>query len=132
MGANYAAVSDILVLGISLTAQQETAAEALITQASAKLRNIAKKANENLDELVTDEDYAMTVKSVVVQAVVRALNSIDTDGAAVSQGSETNGQYSISMTYLNAGQSLYFLRNELKELGLKKQMCGFLDVYGTG
>ena len=132
MGANYAAVSDILVLGISLTAQQETAAEALITQASAKLRNIAKKANENLDELVTDEDYAMAVKSVVVQAVVRALNSIDTDGAAVSQGSETNGQYSISMTYLNAGQSLYFLRNELKELGLKKQMCGFLDVYGTG
>jgi hypothetical protein len=132
MGANYAAVSDILVLGISLTAQQEIAAEALITQASAKLRNIAKKANENLDELVTDEDYAMAVKSVVVQAVVRALNSIDTDGAAVSQGSETNGQYSISMTYLNAGQSLYFLRNELKELGLKKQMCGFLDVYGTG
>jgi len=132
MGANYAAVSDILVLGISLTAQQETAAEALITQASAKLRNIAKKANENLDQLVTDEDYAMAVKSVVVQAVVRALNSIDTDGAAVSQGSETNGQYSISMTYLNAGQSLYFLRNELKELGLKKQMCGFLDVYGTG
>jgi hypothetical protein len=71
------------------------------------------------------------VKSIVIQSVTRALNSISDASPALTQGSETNGSYSVSMTYLNAGQSLYFLRNELKELGLKRQVYGALELYGT-
>lgn len=130
MGTVYASVSDITALGISLTAQQQSAAEILLETASAKLRLVAKKHGEDLDRLISeDEDYGAAVKGVVIQAVTRALNSITDSSPALSQGSETNGNYSISMTYLNAGQSLYYLRNELKELGFMRQTYGAIEMY---
>ena len=130
MKAVYASVSDRTALGISLTAQQQQAAEILLETASAKLRLSAKKHGKDLDELISkDEDYGSAVKGIVIQAVTRALNSITDSAPAMSQGSETNGNYSISMTYLNAGQSLYFLRNELKELGLMRQTYGAVEMY---
>lgn len=129
----YASVSDITALGISLTAAQSEAAEILLGTASSKLRLYAKKHGKDLDALIAaDEDYGDAVKSVIIQSVTRALNSITDASPALTQGSETNGQYSISMTYLNAGQSLYFLRNELKELGLMRQVYGAIDFYNTG
>lgn len=132
MGTVYASVEDITALGISLTATQREAAEILLATASSKLRLIAKKFNIDLDTAVAeDEDYSAAVKSVVIQSVTRALNSISDASPALTQGSESNGSYSVSMTYLNAGQSLYFLRNELKELGLKRQVYGALELYGT-
>lgn len=133
MGTVYASVSDIAALGISLTAQQQEAAEILLSTASSKLRLAANKHGKDLDALIaSDEDYGEAVKGVVIQSVTRALNSISDASPALSQGSETNGQYSISMTYLNAGQSLYFLRNELKELGLMRQIYGAVEFYGSG
>ncbi len=133
MGTVYASVSDITALGISLTAQQQEAAAILLDTASSKLRLAAKKCGKDLDALIAaDADYGAAVKSIVIQSVTRALNSISDSAPALSQGSETNGQYSISMTYLNAGQSLYFLRNELKELGLRRQVYGAIDIYDTG
>ena len=132
MGTVYASVEDITALGISLTATQSDAAEILLGTASSKLRLIANKYGINLDAAVSaDDDYKGAVKSIVVQSVTRALNSISDASPALTQGSETNGSYSVSMTYLNAGQSLYFLRNELKELGLKRQVYGALELYGT-
>ena len=130
--ANYATIQDIQVLK-SLTAQQQEAAAILLDTASSKLRLAAKKCGKDLDALIAaDADYGAAVKSIVIQSVTRALNSISDSAPALSQGSETNGQYSISMTYLNAGQSLYFLRNELKELGLRRQVYGAIDIYDTG
>ncbi len=132
MGTVYASVEDITALGISLTAAQSDAAEILLSTASSKLRLIAKRYGIDLNEAVTaDDDYKEAVKSIVIQSVTRALNSISDASPALTQGSETNGSYSVSMTYLNAGQSLYFLRNELKELGLKRQVYGALELYGT-
>ena len=130
MGANYAAISDITELGISLDPEQQTAAEVLITQASAKLRLIAKKYDKNVDVLIAeDEDYGEAVKSIVIQAVTRALNSITNTDPAATQGSQAALGYSVSYTYLNAGQSLYFLRNELKDLGFMQQTYGAMEVY---
>jgi len=81
---------------------------------------------------VTGADFSSAVKDVVIQATLRALNSAYNDNTpALSQGSETNGSYSIQMTYLNAGQSLYFLRNELKDLGLLRQVYGAIEIYST-
>ncbi len=132
MGTVYAEVSDITALGRSLTNQQQEAAEVLLAQASAKLRLMAQKYKKNIDELIADpvtgEDYALAVKSVVVQAVCRALDSVNSNAVA-SQGTESIGAYSLTMNYLNAGQSLYFLRNELKDLGLMQQRFGWLDMY---
>lgn len=135
MGTVYAKVSDITALGRSLTNQQQEAAEVLIAEASAKLRLMAQKYKKNIDELIADpvsgEDYALAVKSVVVQAVCRALDAID-DSGAVSSASESLGPYSYTFQYANAGQLLYFLRNELKDLGLMQQRYGFLNLYDQG
>ena len=136
MKAVYASVSDITALGISLTAQQQQAAEILLETASAKLRLEAVKYGSDIDDLIADEkngeDYGLTVKNIVVQAVVRALDAISDTAPAVTQASQSALGYSASMTYLNAGQSLYFLRNELKDLGFMRQVYGALEVYGNG
>ncbi len=133
----YAAVSDIKAIGKSLTAAQEDAAAVLLEQASAKLRLTARKYGKDIDAMLAGamgDDYALAVKSVIVQAVCRALDSAAASGASVamSQGTETIGSYSLTATYLNAGQSMYFLRNELKDLGLLRQSYGALDLYGGG
>lgn len=131
-GAAYAAVADILAIGRTLTAGQQEAAEVLLSEASAKLRLMAQKYKKNIDELIADpvtgEDFALAVKSVIVQAVCRALDSAG-GNAAVSQNTESIGAYSLTVNYLNAGQSLYFLRSELKDLGLMQQRFGWLDIY---
>lgn len=133
MGAVYASVEDITALGRSLTNQQSEAADVLLEQASAKLRLFAQKYGKNIDDMIADTvtgaDFALAVKSAVVQAVCRALDSVDSNAVA-SQGTESIGAYSLTMSYLNAGQSLYFLRNELKDLGLMQQRYGLLDMYG--
>lgn len=130
MGAVYATVSDITVLGCSLTAQQEQAAEVLLEQASAKLRLTAKKYGKDIDALIaSDEDYGDAVKNVVVQATIRALNSLASSDAAASQMTQSGLGYSATVTYFNAGQSLYFLRNELKDLCILRQTFGLTEVY---
>ena len=119
------------MLGKKLTAEQQTAAEALIEAASAKLRIIAKKYGKDIDAMIADDDdYDLIVRNTVVQAVTRALSCISDSAPAITQGSQSAMGYSVSMTYLNAGQSLYYLRNELKDLGLLQQTWGAMEVYG--
>lgn len=133
MSKKYADISDITALGRSLTAKQIETAEILLNTASSKLRIIAAKYGKNIDEMVNDEvygsDYAAIVKNVVIQATLRALNSIADSDPIVTQASQSALGYTASMTYLNAGQSLYFLRNELKDLGLLRQTFGAMEVY---
>ena len=136
MGAVYATVSDILTMGITLTSAQQDTAAVLLEQASAKLRLAADDRGYDIDALISvpvrGEDYALVVKSVVVSSVIRALNALSApDTAAVSQASQSGLGYSASWTYVNAGQSLYFLNNELKELGLTDQRYGAMEVYGN-
>lgn len=135
MGICYAEISDITALGKNFTASQSTTVENLLETASSKLRIIAAKNGRNIDEMINDEilgeDYKNAVKSVVIQAVLRAFDSMANASPAVSQGSQSALGYSISMTYLNAGQNLYFLRNELKELGIIRQTYGAVEVYGN-
>ncbi len=136
MGTVYASVSDITALGISLTAQQTAAAEVLLEQASAKLRTVGRKYGKEINSMIADpvsgEDTALTVKNIIVQAVLRALNSIDNDAPAASALTQSGLGYSATMTYFNAGQSLYFLKSELKDLGLMRQTYGAVEVYNYG
>lgn len=129
----YASVSDILAIGRTLTAQQQESAEVLLTQASAKLRVQARKYGKDIDAMIADtetgEDFALAVKSVVVNAVCRALDSTST--MPVASESQAGLGYSASVTYTvpAPGQDLYFLRNELRDLGLKQQVYGAIEVY---
>lgn len=129
----YASVNDIIARGYTLSSQQQEAAETLLSDASARLRIVARKYGKDIDAMIADEttgaDFDLIVKSVVIQAVMRALSTADSSSAAVSQVSQGGLGYSASMTYLNAGQSLYFLRNELKDLNILRQTYGGLEVY---
>lgn len=131
---NYATSADIIAVGRSLTTTEQSVAEILITQASAKLRLTARKYGKDIDAMIADSDYgadyALAVKNAVVQAVIRSLNSVS-EAAAVSQMSQSALGYSATVSYVNAGQSLYFLRNELKDLGILRQTYGALEVYGS-
>lgn len=129
MGISYATVNDITALGNTLSSQQTEAAKVLLSAASAKLRVIAKKYGKNLDDMCKDEDMKIVIKNTVIQSVMRALTSMENSASAISQASQSALGYSASVTYVNAGQSLYFLRNELKELGLMRQRFGALEVY---
>lgn len=132
MGAVYAAVEDVALLR-TLTSQEQEQAAALLETASAKLRLAAKKYGYDLDTLISeDEDYGAEVKAVVVQAVIRALNSVSDSSPPAVQSSQAALGYSVSMTWLNSGQALYFLKNELKELGFLRQRYGALEVYDLG
>ena len=132
MAANYATVSDIIAIGKNLTAEEQASAEILIQTASSKIRIIARKygidIDKNISDTTTGDDLSVAVKNAVVQSVIRAIDSLSSTSSAVSQNSETNGAYNISMTYLNAGQSLYFLNNELKDLGIIRQRYGAIDL----
>lgn len=134
MSVVYATVQDIQTLERDLTASEQQKAESLLPIASAKLRIAASKHGADIDEMISDsEDMGLAVKEIVCKSVVRALDSTAQTGAAsvVSQESQSGLGYTASMTYLNAGQSLYFLRNELKDLGLTRQRYGAIDIYGV-
>lgn len=132
MGAVYAAVADIQLFR-PLTAQEQEQAAVLLDSASAKLRLTAKKYGHDLDGMIAaDPDYGTAVKSVVVQAVIRALNSVSDNSPPAVQSSQAALGYSVSMTWLASGQALYFLKNELKDLGLLRQRFGALEVYDLG
>lgn len=136
MAATYATIEDIRAAGYPLSAAQETAANTLLEQASAKLRTQARSVGKDIDALIADpvtgEDFGLAVKSVVVQAVCRGLDSAG-GGGSITRGSQSLGSYSVQQTFFNPGQSLYFMRNELKDLGLyRSQVFGAIDVYESG
>ena len=131
MGAVYATVSDVRTLGRPLTADEEEKTPQLLEIASALLRSECSKRGYDLDSMIAaDPDKGLIAKILTVNAVVRSLNAASDSSPAATQGSQSALGYSVSYTYLNAGQDIYFLRNELKELGIMRQKCGVLEVYG--
>ena len=133
MGAVYATIDDVQALGRTLTANEQEKAPQLLEIASALLRTEAKKRGYDLDRMIAeDPDKGLIAKILTVNAVVRSLNAAGNSSPAAVQGSQSALGYSVSYTYLNAGQDIYFLKNELKELGIMRQKCGVLEVYDYG
>ena len=133
MGAVYATMDDVQALGRTLTADEQEKVPQLLEIASALLRTEAKKRGYNLDQMIADDpDKGLITKILTVNAVVRSLNAAGNSSPAAVQGSQSALGYSVSYTYLNAGQDIYFLKNELKELGIMRQKCGILEVYDYG
>ena len=133
MGAVYATIDDVQALGRTLTANEQEKAPQLLEIASALLRTEAKKRGYDLDRMIADDpDKGLIAKILTVNAVVRSLNAAGNSSPAAVQGSQSALGYSVSYTYLNAGQDIYFLKNELKELGIMRQKCGVLEVYDYG
>ena len=107
MAAVYATVEDVQTLGRQLTAQEQEKAEVLLPVASAKLRLAAVKYNRDIDLMILDNpDVAFAAREIVVKAVLRAIDSSADSSPAATQTSQPAMGYSLSMTYLNAGQNL--------------------------
>jgi len=133
MGAVYATVQDIATYGRPLTAAESERAPDLLETASALLRQEAASRGCSLDGMIAEnDDFALISKSLVVSCVVRALNASADSMPAAVQSSQSGLGYSVSSTFLNAGQQLYYLRNELSQLGLLDQTYGAMEVYALG
>ena len=132
MAAVYATVEDITKLGRKLTAEEQDKAAELLPIASSKLRLAAKKRGRDLDMMIFDDpDVGQVAREITTKAVIRAIDSSADSTPPAVQASQAALGYSVSMTYLNSGQALYFLKNELKELGIMRQRYGTLEVYGS-
>ena len=147
MAAEYATIEDVIKLGRKLTAEEQEKAAALLrgldrpapilllTDNDAAGEAWAAALAEEfpwlyLDIMIADEpDVELVAKDIIVRATLRAVDTIADSSPATSQASQSAMGYSVSMTYLNAGQQLYFLRNELKELGVMRQRYGAMEVY---
>lgn len=130
MGTVYATLEDVRVLGRDLTAKEQEKVPSLLEIASALLRSEGKKRGYDPDGIInSDEDKALIAKILTVNCVVRALNSSADTTPAVTQESQSALGYSASLTYLNAGQDVYFLKNELRQLGFIRQKYGVMEVY---
>lgn len=130
MGAVYATVADISALGRPLTAAEQEQAEALLPIASSMLRMEASKRGYDLDGMIAaNADLADAAKMVTVSAVLRSLNASSDTAPAAVQASQAGLGFSVSATYQNPGQSMYFLRNELKQLGFLRQRFGTMEVF---
>lgn len=133
MGAVYATTDDVTTLGRTLTNEEAEKVPTLLEITSALLRAECSKRGYDLDQMITDDpDKGLIAKILTVNAVIRSLNAASNNAPAATQGSQSALGYSVSYTYLNAGQDVYFLRNELKELGIMRQKCGILEVYDYG
>ena len=131
MSTAYASADDLRAIGRPLSAEEQAQAEVLLEQASAKLRVTARRYGRDIDAMIaepdTGADFALAVKSAVVQAVCRALDSVN--AAPVASETQSGLGYSAQVTFANPGQALYFLRSELKDLGLMRQVYGAIEVY---
>lgn len=128
---DYATIDDICILFRPLSADETKKAEALLPVVSASLRYEADKVGKDLDKMIAaTPDLAVVAKSVTVDVVARALMT-PTDGAPMTQMSESALGYAVSGTYLVPGGGLFIKKSELARLGLRRQRYGGIDLYAN-
>ena len=129
----YASVEDYeSVYNTVLNKEQQKRLLMLIELASSLLREEANKRNMNLNAVIDSSDDKANVAKMVVLACVHRVMSKDNDqDMPLEQFSQSALGYTFSGTYVNPGDDLYYLRNELKRMGIIKQRYGALEIYET-
>lgn len=131
MAENFATVEDVNALWRKMTAEEQKRAEALLPIVAASLRMEADKVGRDLDKMIAEKPHlAVVAKSVVVDVVARTLMT-STDMEPMSQITQSAGGYSASGTFLVPGGGLFIKKSELARLGLRRQRCGVIEIYGT-
>lgn len=127
---NFATVNDLTLLWRTMSAEEQVRAEALLKVVSDSLRMEAFKVGKDLDKMIKESKPLETVaKSVTVDVVARTLMT-STSQEPMTQYSESAGGYSASGTFLIPGGGLFIKDSELKRLGLRRQKCGVMEIYG--
>lgn len=126
----FAKIEDINNIWRELTVDEEERAEKLLTIISDSLRVEAEKVGKDLDEMIRKSEAMKNVtKSVTVDVLARTLMT-STDSEPMTQMSQSAMGYSVSGTFLVPGGGLFIKKSELARLGLKRQKCGVIDLYG--
>lgn len=129
MNGAFATLEDVQTLWRGLSAEEMARCEALLPLISDSLRQEARFAGKDLDQmLVEGEVLEAVVKSVVVDVVARTLMT-STDREPMTQTSESALGYSFSGTYLVPGGGLFIKKSELARLGIRRQRMGVLDLW---
>lgn len=114
------------VYNVHLSDSEKERVETLLMYASALLRVEASNRGYNLDLIMLKDGAKRTVaKMVVLASVKRAMHTNEVTEAPLEQFSQSAMGYTVSGTYLNPGDDIYFLNNELKRLGIKKKVQAF-------
>lgn len=130
----YASIEDYeKVYNVILNKDQQDRLLVLLELASSLLREEGGKRNINLDAVIcSSDDKANIAKMVVLACVHRVMAKEDgQDSMPLEQFSQSALGYTFSGTYVNPGDDLYFLRNELKRMGIIKQRYGAMEIYDT-
>lgn len=119
------------IYSVHLSDAEKARVETLLTYASSLLRVEATNRGYNLDIIIMkDESKKYVAKMVVLASVKRAMHTNEVTEAPLEQFSQSAMGYTVSGTYLNPGDDIYFLNNELKRLGLTRKSQGFfIDLW---
>lgn len=128
---SFATVEDIELLWRELNLDEAQKAENLLPVVSDSLRYEAQKVGKNLDDMLMEDEVLKNVaKSVTVDVVARALMT-STNSEPMEQMSQSALGYSVSGTFLVPGGGLFIKKSELARLGLRRQKCGVVNLYGN-
>lgn len=129
----YASIEDYeKVYNIILNNEQQKRLLVLIELASSLLREEANKRKINLSAVInSSDDKANVAKMVVLACVHRVMSKDDEQDIPLEQFSQSALGYTFSGTYVNPGDDLYYLKNELKRMGIIKQRYGAMEIYET-
>lgn len=119
----YATIEDYLQLyNAEIGDSKKERLTMLLDLASSLLREEARERGYNLDRMIERNlDKANVAKLVVLSSVRRVMSKEEEDSLNLQQFSQSAMGYTISGTYFNPGDDLYFLKNELSRLGLNRQ-----------
>lgn len=127
---NFATVEDLTALWRKMSNEEQTRAAALLPIVSASLRLEATKVGKDLDAMIkADSNLEIVAKSVTVDVVARTLMT-STNQEPMTQYAESAGGYSASGSFLVPGGGIFIKKSELARLGLKRQRCGVINIYG--
>lgn len=127
----FACIQDVITLFRPLTPEEKEKVAALLPIVSDSLRQAAKDVGKDLDKMIeSGKLHKNVVKSVVVDVVARNILT-PTEGAPMSQFSQSALGYTLSGTYLIPGGGLFIKKSELSRLGLRRQRIGVIDLYDS-
>ena len=114
----------------NMSENEKERAKPLLAVVSDSLRGEADKVGKDLDKMIEEKPYLKNVAmSVTVDIVARTLMT-STNSEPMTQMSQSALGYSTSGTFLVPGGGIFIKKTELSRLGIRRQRCGVIELYG--
>lgn len=125
----FATTADLTAMWRRLTPDETERATVLLQVVSDTLREEGYAVGVDLDEKAAQrESFCSVLRAVTVDVTARALQT-PTEGAPMTQTSQSALGYTVSGTYLVPGGGMFIKNSELARLGLRRQRMGVIEPY---